>query len=119
MDTINSYGMFESKFIVNGQTVDEKNISFKKDKKKMDININDNGKQKTLHLDNNDLMSLIKMPNIGGPLEKRLENELLMNGTKSNRRHSRKNNRNTISKRKRISRKNSNSKSSRRSSYKK
>jgi hypothetical protein len=72
-----NYGVFESKVIVNGQTIDNKDIIWKGNHNGLNVNLNDNGKRKTYHLDNKELLSLMKIPNINMPLEKRLEADLL------------------------------------------
>jgi hypothetical protein len=78
MDSLNkSYGIFQSKVIVNDQTVDINDIVWQGNNKGVNVNLNDNGKRKTFHLDNKELLSLMKVPNINMPLEKRLETDLL------------------------------------------
>uniref|UniRef100_A0A6C0ITW0 Uncharacterized protein n=1 Tax=viral metagenome TaxID=1070528 RepID=A0A6C0ITW0_9ZZZZ len=84
-----TYGAFESKIMVNGQPIDSKSVSWEgnDEKGKMSVNVNDNGKQKSFHLDNKELLSLMKISSIGMPLEKRLETELLQTHKISNKKH--------------------------------
>lgn len=81
---MNSYGVFESKIIVNGQTIDNKNVLWEGKDQKAKVLVNDNGKQNVIHLDKDDLLSLMKVPNINMPLEKRLERDLLSQNTNTN-----------------------------------
>lgn len=81
---MNSYGVFESKIIVNGQTIDNKNVLWEGKDQKANVLVNDNGKQNVIHLDKDDLLSLMKVPNINMPLEKRLERDLLSQNTNTN-----------------------------------